>query len=81
MDRIVLFSLISLSVILSACTKYNECEPAFDEYRCFEATFESVTCDEETRTYLDANIKLLWHADDEVSIFTTTLNEKYSFNG
>lgn len=45
--------------------------------RKFTAAFE----DAATRTYVDKNFKLLWNADDRLTIFTSTLNEQYKFEG
>ncbi len=81
MARVILYSFISLSIILSACSKCNVDEMTISNCKNFEAIIEGIAPDAYTKTYLDANIKLLWHAEDDVSIFTTTLNEKYSFNG
>lgn len=78
MNRILLFSFI---LLVLSCSKYEEDRVIINKSQSFVATYESVASEVVTKTYLDANIKLLWHADDEVSIFTSTLNEKYSFNG
>ncbi len=43
------------------------------------ASFEDFS--ETSRTYLDENVKLLWHADDRISLFRTTFNEEFEFTG
>jgi len=47
----------------------------------FTTSFEEYNIATPTKTYIDQNIKLYWHEADEVTIFRTTLNEKYKFNG
>lgn len=43
----------------------------------FYATFES----DDTRTFVDEKVRLLWTEGDQLSIFTSTLNQKYEFDG
>lgn len=47
----------------------------------FYASIED-TSDPDTRVYVDENLKLLWNADDRVSIFNRyTFNQQYHFDG
>ena len=50
-----------------------------DKSDIYYASFEDFG--EESRTYVDENVKLLWHEDDRISLFRTTLNEQYKFTG
>lgn len=49
-----------------------------DGAKVFTASFEEPA---DTKTYVDENLKLLWNADDRLSIFTTTYNQQYKFTG
>ena len=44
-------------------------------------TFEAAFADNQTRTFVDENVKLLWTAEDKLSVVFTTLNEQYIFDG
>lgn len=50
-----------------------------DNSDIYYASFEDFG--EESRTYVDENVKLLWHEDDRISLFRTTLNEQFKFTG
>ena len=50
-----------------------------DKSDIYYASFEDFG--EESRTYIDENVKLLWHEDDRISLFRTTLNEQFKFTG
>lgn len=50
-----------------------------DKSDIYYASFEDFG--EESRTYVDENVKLLWHEDDRISLFRTTLNEQFKFTG
>lgn len=50
-----------------------------DKSDIYYASFENFG--EESRTYVDKNVKLLWHEDDRISLFRTTLNEQFKFTG
>ena len=43
----------------------------------FTAAFENA----DTRTYVDNDLYMYWTADDRLSIFTSTYNEQYKFDG
>ena len=43
----------------------------------FTANFESPN----TRVYVDGDLKLHWSKDDRISVFTSTYNDEYKFNG
>ena len=74
-------ALIAAIICLCSCamedikiTSTNESDNAI-----FYASFED--CGVESRTYLDQNIKLLWHEDDRITLFRSTLNEQFRFTG
>lgn len=50
-----------------------------DKSDIYYASFEDFG--EESRTYVDEDVKLLWHEDDRISLFRTTLNEQFKFTG
>ena len=73
-----------LAVIASAvasCTDADIADSAKvgrdDSAPVFHASFD----DEDTRTHIDDKVRLLWNADDRISIFTTTYNQQYAFDG
>lgn len=47
------------------------------DYPTYTATFD----DESTKVYVDTDLKMHWNAGDEISIFRTTGNQRYSFDG
>lgn len=47
------------------------------DYPTYTATFD----DEGTKVYVDTDLKMHWNAGDEISIFRTTGNQRYSFDG
>ncbi len=50
--------------------------------KVYKAGFEGIFPEgQETRTYFDDALKLHWNAGDHLSIFKTTLNQEYKFNG
>ena len=52
-----------------------------EEEDVFYATLESDS-ESDTRVYIDEDIKILWDAEDQVSIFNkSTLNQQYQFDG
>ncbi|MBE6230030.1 MAG: hypothetical protein E7119_05505 [Bacteroidales bacterium] len=77
----LLYTIIAL-LILAGCNK--EEQPLREVQKgapVFTASFEEHNLGASTKTYLDENVKLLWHEADEISIFTITLNQKYLFDG
>ena len=74
----ILFALL----VIASCTKeeklFNKVQ---EEAPVFTSSFEEYNIDNKTKTYIDENVKLLWHQADELSIFRSTLNQKYLFDG
>ena len=76
--------LLMLAVIASAVASCMDADIADsakvgrdDSAPVFHASFY----DEDTRTHIDDKVRLLWNADDRISIFTTTYNQQYAFDG
>lgn len=72
------FTILVAAFALASCTQ--------DVTEIIESKFEKPTyyasfadTEAEGRTYLDENLKLLWHNDDRISLFATTYNEEYAF--
>lgn len=76
-----LLALISTIIVVLGCSteEINISSTKDTTNDIFYASFED--CEIQSRTYLDENIKLLWHEDDRISLFRTTLNEQFKFTG
>ncbi len=78
-----LFILAAAMSVAMSCTDADVADPDYaanvrdDSAPVFYGGFD----DEDTRTYIDEKVRLLWTADDRVSIFTTTYNQQYAFDG
>ncbi|MBQ5619954.1 MAG: leucine-rich repeat protein, partial [Alistipes sp.] len=80
MKRIFTLFAAALALALAGCSQDEVVTPTSNiEKPTFYATFADAETD--SRTYLDAELKLLWHNDDRISLFTTTYNEQYKFVG
>lgn len=77
MKKYVLSALCALALI--ACAKSDEDMGAVPVTapETIYATFEEPT----TRTYVEQDKYLRWHAEDEISFFSTTYNLQYRFQG
>ena len=78
-----LFSILFLCLLTVSCTVHelDTREPELLEEDVFYATLESYA-DPETRIYVNQKIKILWDADDRISIFEeSTYNQQYRFSG
>lgn len=76
MKRIL--TLFAAACALASCSQDEVVTPNIPtEKPTYYATF--VDTEGESRTYLDENLKLLWHNDDRISLFATTYNEEYAF--
>ena len=75
---------ISGLVLLSCQSKETVTDDAV-KFRChpvFEAAIEPVSSTDASKVYVDENLKVLWHADDRVSIFDRcTYNQQYAYQG
>ena len=73
-----LISILSLTLLLlCGC---NETELIVERFSdpVFTVSIEDVP---DTKTYVDQNLKMLWNADDRLSVFTSTYNQQYKFTG
>lgn len=80
MNRLI--SLLSLTafVLIVSCQKAdvdNEANIVARSAKVFTASFENAN----TRTYVDNDLYMYWTADDRLSIFTSTFNSQYRFDG
>ncbi len=78
----VLCSLLFVSCALELET-YDDGDVIWDaDAPEFYAIVESADSEGATKVYLDDNLKVLWNADDRISIFNKiTLNQQYRFKG
>lgn len=72
------WTLIAMAIVICSCTKNNLADICPPGQHVFTASFENVP---DTRTYLNSDLFMCWNSDDTVSIFTSSLNEAYSFDG
>ena len=78
----ILTSLVVLAAA-TACTvkEQEEVLPVIPQYEEFYATIEQPS-ETETKTYADDQFRVLWHADDRITIFNKyTYNQQYAFLG
>ncbi len=75
------FFILGLAAALSAACAVNEADhstPVIDDGEEFFASIEGAA----TRVYVDDELRVLWNADDRVSIFNRiTYNRQYRFDG
>ena len=71
-----------VGLTLLACqNKEIDFVPSQTDAPVFYASIEEAS-EPDTRVYVDENLRLLWHADDRVSIFNKyTFNQQYRFDG
>lgn len=73
-----IISIAMILVAISCSTTVDENAVSNSAHPTFHATIEQ----EESRTYLDENIRLRWTADDRITLFEgTTRNKQYKFLG
>ena len=79
-NRIFLFCLLA-ALAVSCMREQQEVVRTFSDDPVFYATIEN-SGDPETRVFVDDQLRVLWNADDRVSIFNkTTFNREYRFEG
>ena len=77
-----LFCILTALLVFASCNKEEQLlEKMNFEAPVFTSSFEDYDLEGKTKTYVDGNVRLLWHEADELSVFTTTLNQKYIFDG
>ena len=76
--RIFILGLIATLFVACAVNEVDHSAPLLDDSEEFYATIEGAT----TKVFVDEELKVLWHADDRVSIFNKyTYNQQYRFTG
>ena len=75
--------IIVTALIVAGCQEYENVNPSRRETepKSFYATLEQVD-DANTKVYSDANLKVLWNADDRIAIYDRfTMPDEYRFEG
>ena len=71
---------IALCILLFAgCTKADV--ESVSQQKINSQKFHAEFAEEDTRTFVDEKVRLLWTEGDLLTIFTSTLNRKYQFDG
>lgn len=76
-----IFTLFILLCGLASCAEKSVTEDQIlitDEVKYYATIAES---DQASRTYLDEQRRQCWHAEDSISVFRTTRNERFNFDG
>ena len=68
--------IFAAALLVAGCVQQME-QPKEHQSPVFTASFENAA----TKTYLDSGHKLLWTADDRLSIFINTYNQQYRYTG
>jgi len=71
-------TILPLTVILLYACTVTELSETKRDAQLFTAFFEE---QDETKTYVDNNLYMFWTENDRISLFQTSLNEEYSFEG
>ena len=80
MKRILLMTCALAALLVSSCTKVQE--KSFQTPDGESLFYASIEASVDTRAYADENLRVLWDANDRVSIFNRyTLNEQFRFTG
>lgn len=77
MKKLIYFVIASLLIGCTVDTTVDELNQPSKTPTVFTVAFDETT----TKTYVGNNGNLYWTKGDMLSIFTTTLNEKYAFDG
>ena len=72
---------IALCVLLFAGCTEADVEDTAGQPKINSQKFHAEFAEEDSRTFVDEKVRLLWTKGDLLTIFTTTLNEKYQFDG
>ncbi len=74
------FAIAALALLLTSCRVAdvdNDAKVGSRTAPTFTSSFENVG----TRTYVDSGLRMFWTSDDRLSIFTSSYNEQYRFDG
>lgn len=66
-------------LLLAGCTKADV--ESVSQQKINSQKFHAEFAEEDTRTFVDEKVRLLWTEGDLLTIFTSTLNRKYQFDG
>ena len=66
-------------LLLAGCTKADVESVSYQKID--SPQFYAEFAEGDTRTFVDEKVRLLWNEGDLLTIFTTTLNQKYQFDG
>ncbi len=83
MKQLSILTSLAVLAAATACTvkEQEEVLPVIPQYEEFYATIEQPS-ETETKTYADDLFRVLWHADDRITIFNKyTYNQQYAFLG
>ena len=80
MNNIQLFAVASIMLLLSGC-KMADVDNLIESRNRTDMSFTAGFENDDTRTYVDNDLYMYWTADDRLSIFTSTYNEQYKFDG
>lgn len=83
MKQLSILTSLAVLAAATACTvkEQEEVLPVIPQYEEFYATIEQPS-ETETKTYADDQFRVLWHADDRITIFNKyTYNQQYAFLG
>ena len=75
-----LYPILSALLLLVACAE-SDTDRAVTQQLQNSPDFHAVFEADDTRTFVDEKVRLLWTEGDLISIFTNTLNQKYEFDG
>lgn len=83
MKKLSILTSLAVLAAAAACTvkEQEEVLPVIPQYEEFYATIEQPS-ETDTKTYADDQFRVLWHADDRITIFNKyTYNQQYAFLG
>ena len=84
MKQLSILTSLAVLAAATACTvkEQEEVLPVIPQYEEFYATIEQPSETMDTKTYADDQFRVLWHADDRITIFNKyTYNQQYAFLG
>ena len=75
------YTIILLASLYTLASCQKQMEPQNDNYTITKKVFYAETPDNMTRTYLAEDHQLYWTVGDRLSVFRSTVNERYIFDG
>ncbi|MBQ9547705.1 MAG: Ig domain-containing protein [Bacteroidales bacterium] len=77
----IIFSTAILALLAACAKENNNAVPQPSGFRPETPIFSAGLDNAGARVGIDANGKFFWNADDSISVFTSTFNWKYTFDG